>query len=894
VRILWQRLVATFRGEKLDAELDAEVGLHLEMLEERHRARGLSPGEARREARREFGGIAQTVETCRDRRGLPVLETLWQDLRHAFRALRGNPGFAAVAVVTLALGIGANTTIFSALNALVLRPLRLEDPDRLVFISETRPREGGRRGPSHRDAFQWKHHSRGFATVELGGFSADPANLTGLGRAERVTVAYCSTGYLAMLGVKPHRGRGFLPEDADNSAAVISANLWQRSFNGDPGILGKTIAIEGKPETILGILPPGFSIAPWDSPVDVWIAVKHDGAMDLRWLSVVGRLKPGVTIQQAEAELNGLAQSRPEPDRGWNVQLRTLHETLTGGIKEFFWVPFCAVGFVLLIACVNVANLLLARAAVRRKEIAIRVSLGAGRWRLVRLLLAESAVLALGGGVLGVLLAVAGGRALFSLIPLEDLPSVDMSPDFRVLGFALALSLLTGLLFGLAPAVRASRLGLNDCLKESGRQAASGFSQRGQAVLLVCETALAMVLLVGAGLLVNSLIRLERVDLGFNPRHVLRADIKLAGPKYVRQTQTIMKNVTPEGDFFFEHLLERLHAIPGVQAAGISHLAPPGDVQMRSFRIVGRPAPPPGKETYARFNEVGGAYFQSLEIPLRRGRFVNDRDAQGAPWVVNINETMAKRYFPNEDPLGKMVHVRILGGRTGVDPQEDQPRRIVGVVGDVRHFGPWGEPQPVMYGGYRQHVTAYPGGLYIGHLWKSITVRTAGAPLGIVAAIQKAAAEVDKDQPLFQIQTMDSALAGSLAGPRFLMRLFGIFAAVALGLAAVGIYGVMSYLVTRRTHEIGVRMALGARPSHVLRIVVGRGAAVASAGLAIGIAVSLALTRLIARMLFGVKTTDPLTYAAVSILLLLVALTACWLPARRALRVNPLVALRHE
>ena len=814
-----------------------------------------------------------------------------QDLRYGTRVMGANPGFAAVAIVTLALGIGANTTIFSAMNALVLRPLRLHEPDRIVMISERALNKMGMRDPTMASSSEWQKHARLFENIERGDFFGSPANMTGAGRAERVSVAYCTPGYLAMLGAKAYRGRTLLAEDAvpGTAAAVISADFWNRSFAGDPDILGQTVVIEGKPIAIAGVLPPGFSITPWEMRVDFWIPTAHMTTPEARWMPVVGRLKRGVSVEQGEAELNGLARGQGA-DPKWRVEVKVLHERLLGGSRQFFWILFCAVGFVLLIACVNVANLLLARAAVREKEIAIRVSLGAGRWRLMRQLLAESTLLALAGGAVGALVGVMGIRVLLRLIPLDEAPALPIDVDFRVLGFTLALSLVTGVLFGLMPAVRASRPDLHSSLKEGGRQSSGGSSQRSQGVLLVLETALAMVLLVGAGLLISSFMRLQKVELGFNPRHVLSAQVKLAGPKYVQPGQGLMKSVTPQGDVYFQELIERVRAIPGVRLAGTGSR----DLQPRSFRVIGRPAPGPEQGQFGRFNEVGGDYFQALEIPLRKGRYVSDRDAEGSPWVVNINETLAKRYFPNEEPLGKMLLVRILGGPTGINPEEDRPREIVGVVADVRHYGAGSDPFPVMYSSYRQHVTAYPGGYYIGHVWKHILVRTAGDPMGISGALQKAAADVDKDQPLFAIETMERSMTDSVAGQRFLMRLFGIFAAIALALAAVGIYGVMSYLVTQRTHEIGLRVALGASRADVLRIVVGRGLAITGIGLAAGIGVSLLLTKVIKGLLFGVKTTDPLTYTAVSLVLMLVAAAACWVPARRALDVDPMAALRHE
>ena len=895
MRTLWRRFVAVFRAKRLDAELAAEVALHLELLEQEHRAHGMSPEDARCAARRDFGGVTQTQERYRDRRGLPFIENSWRDLRYAARMLAKNPGFTAVAAITLALGIGANTTMFSALNALVLRPLPLEDPDRLVMITEAMEKGPGRtlgRRPTVASSTEWKQLTRTFATIERGELSGGPATLAGIGRAERVSQAACTPGFLAMLGARPILGRTFVTGDVQGGravATVISAELWRRSFDADPEILGKTVAIEGFPYTIVGVLPPGFSVTPWDARVDLWLSTDPSRNSGTRWMPVMGRLKPGVTAEQAAAELTGFAQGRPGWEPGWTVQLEDLHGALVHNRSPFFTLPFFAVGCVLLIACVNVANLLLARGAARGKEMAVRASLGAGRWRLVRQLLVETVLLSLVGGVLGVFVGMFGTRLYRAFAPSEAIRYLPMTVDFRVLGFTLGLALLTGILFGLMPAIRASRPDLHGTLKE-GAPGAGASSQRSQNVLQVIETALAVMLLVEAALLVQDFLRLRNTELGYNPRRVLRADVLLAGPKYLEVPGGLMKNVTPHGDWFFQQAMERIGAIPGAVAVGTSHLAPPDDVQMRSFRVIGRSEPP----AHARFNEVGGAFFQALGIPLLRGRYVNDRDDVGTPWVMNVNQTFVKRYFPNEDPIGKMVRITLLGLATNVNVEEERPRQIIGVVGDVAHFGPGPAYEPVMYASSRQHLTTYPGGLYIGHLWKSITVRTAGDPLSVAAAVQKAVAEVDKDQAVFGIQTLEQGLADRMRGPAFPMRLFATFAAVALILAAVGIYGVTAYLVAGRTHEIGVRVALGACGGDVIRMVIGRGLLVTSLGLVVGIVGSMLLTMVTGRFMFGIRAAPPLTYGLVSLVLLAVALAACWLPARRALTIDPLMALRHE
>ncbi len=898
------RLLSSLRKNKLEDQLNDELQFHIEMRTQEFTAAGMTPEEARRQASLLFGNSLLQKERTRDMDTIGWIETLLQDLRYACRMLRWNPGFTVVAILTLALGIGATTTIFSLMNAYVFRPLRVEDPDRLVMICEAKRNQAGERHPTLASYIAWKKYSRTFQDVALGSFDGDPTTLAGIGHAERISGGECGLNFLSMLDVKPLRGRLFLAEDASNgqsTTVVISERLWRRTFSADPNILGQAVVMEGEKKTIVGVLPSDFSVLPWDMNVDAWIGFSPGGPSEIRWLDVIGRLRPGVTVQQAQAELNSIAKGleprRPEVDGDWSVRVESLHEWLVGGSRRYFYLLLGAVGFVLLIACANVANLLLARDTVRQKEIAIRASLGAGRWRLIRQLLAETVLLGLLGGAVGLLVGFVGTRTLVSIAPIDRIHSLPVTIDLRVLGFTLCLSLLTGILFGLMPAFRTSKSDLYDSLKEGGQQSSGASRPRGQSLLLVSEIALALVLLVGAGLMVNSFLRRQNVELGFNPKNVLRADVFLDGPKFWHNSPGVpgaMKTVTPQGDAFFREVLERIHAIPGVVSVGISHLAPPSrDVQPVTFTIIGRPVPPSRRQPQVRYNEVSAGYFRSLEIPLVKGRNLTERDTERSPWVVVINETMARRYFPNEDPIGKLVMTTMHGG--GVNVQvEDRLREIVGVVGDVRHMGFGSNTFPIMYGSYLQHGPDYPAGTYTYHLWKSITVRTAGDPMNLVVSLQKVVADVDKDQALFGTQSMESGLADSVAFPRFHMHLFGIFGGLGLVLAAVGIYGVTSYLVAQRTHEIGVQMALGARRGDVLRVVIGRGLGATIIGLSVGIAASLALTRLISGFLFGVKATDPLTYSVVALVLATVAMVACYLPARRATKVDPMVALRHE
>jgi putative ABC transport system permease protein len=818
------------------------------------------------------------------------------DFWYAARMLGKNGGFTLVAVLTLAIGIGGNTTIFSVMDAFVLAGLRLQRPDELVVISEAMTKGSGRhrQNPTMAMYLDWKKNSRSFQDIARTDFDGFEQTVTGLGRAERASVAVCTTSLFPMLGIHASRGRTFLPEDAlkgIGTTALISDSFWRRAYGADPDILGKTIVEDDVKFTIVGILPPGFSLLPWDTKVDVWEGYNPAWTPHSRWLTTIGRLKPGTTMEQAAAELNAIAHRPEQPDaaanREWKIRLETLHETIVGETRGYFSVLLGAVGFILLIACANVANLVLARGAVRRKEMAIRASLGAGRFRLIRQLLAESLLIALAGGAFGGLLAFWGVRIFQALAPFDAFRLLPIKVDWRILGFTLGISVFTAILFGLVPALRASKPDLQGPLQEGGRQSAGALRLRSQSVLLISEISLAIVLLTGAGLLFNSFLRAQNVKLGFDPRNILRAEVFLAGPKYRSNLPGDIKRVTPQGAIYFERVLERVRALPGVVSAGLSGQG------RRGFRILGRPSPAAEQVPSATYNEVSGGLFDALKIPLLKGRYVNDRDTETSQWVVDINETMARRFFPNEDPIGKFIQLTILGGAAGFNVEEKQTREIVGVVGDVR-YGFGRELHPIMYGSYRQFVTDYPGGEYMVHDWKTITARTQGDPLRLSTALKRAGEEVDKDQPVFNINSMEHELVESLGFERFQMRLFSAFAGIGLFLAAVGIYGVMSYLVAQRRHEIGIRVALGARHGNIVRLVMGRGLRSTLIGVAVGIAASLALTRLIADQLFGVKTTDVLTYSIVVIVLITAATTACYLPAHRAANIQPMEALRHE
>ncbi len=826
-----------------------------------------------------------------------------QDIRFAVRMLVKSPGFTVVAVVTLALGIGLNATIFSVVNAFLFRPPNLPEPERLVVIKDISGKWGSQFNPTAAVYDEWKRQSRLLDGIARGEFNGSSGTLSGIGRAERVKITYATPDFFSMLKQKPLRGRTFLPEDArsgQGTTAVISYDLWQRVFGTDPRVIGQTVAIDGNKRIIVGVLPARFSAAPDYLSADAWLVYNPAGDPSNRELTVIGRMKPGVTVQQAEAELSAIARrSRGDATADTRINVQTIQERAARKMRGSLYFLLGSVGFVLLIACANIANLLVARAGARRLEIAIRASMGASRLRILRQLLTESILLAMIGGAGGILLAVWGNEAFVALAPADMagvLESIGIGIDLRVLAFMLGISVFTGIVFGLAPSLQASKLNLSGSLKEGGGRSGGGSRQFGRSALVVSEVAMALMLLVSAGLMINSFAHLRRADLGFNPTNVLRADVFLNGPKYWQQLKGDKKRVTPQGAVFFQQVLARTQALPGVISAAVAHQAPPGDVWPSGFEIIGRPPDLSKGPPLTRYFEVSDGFFRTLRIPLRSGRYLTERDNESSPWTIVINETLARTYFPNENPIGRHVHLVMLGGGS-IFAKDDRPREIIGVVGDTRYFGfnpNVSEKAPVMYGSYLQHAWEYPGGTYSSHLWKSVLIRTSSDPMKLAGPLEKIVAEVDKDQALFDIGTVEKKLAVDLGQYGFVIQIFGFLGGVALLLAAVGIYGVVSYSVTQRTHEIGVRMAHGARKGDVLRLVIRQGLKLTLLGIVIGLTGSIVLARLISRILYGVTASDPLTYATVSLILTLVALAACAVPARRATKVDPIVALRYE
>jgi putative ABC transport system permease protein len=829
---------------------------------------------------------------------------LYQDFRYGLRIMLRKRGFTAIAVLTLALGIGANTAIFSIVNAVLLRQLPYPDASRLVMLWSTMKAQGvptsGSSMPDYREWRDQNHVFEGLAAFYYGDF-----NLSGAGQQpERVQGARVTANLFPVLGVNPALGRGFTAEEDEfgrHRVVLISYELWQRRYAGDAGVIGRAVNIGGVPHTVVGVMPKGMSFFDNQPRVELWTPVSFAPGDNMNtrnnyFVYLVGRLKQDVTVEQAQAEVSAIAdriqaESKEKVLGGLIVPLR---EQLVGDVRPMLLVLLGAVGFVLLVACVNVANLLLARASMREKELAIRASLGASRARLIRQLAVESLPLGLLGGVAGLLLAAWGIDLLASLLP-SSLPTHNpITVDARVLGFTLLISLLTALIFGLLPAFQVAKGDMQSALNEGGRSGTQSRRQgRLRGLLIASEMALALVLLVGAGLMAESFLRLRRVDAGFNARNVLTMRVPLPASKY--PPPETAEGPQPAGLNFYEQLLERVKALPGVESAGMSTVLPlgAGSGWGKLFSIESHPAPTSLEQVpVVRFALVSPDYLRTMQINLRRGRAFDEHDTDNSQQVAIISETTAQKFFPGEDPLGKVVW---LGAPENLVPPEAlkpighfQRRTIVGVVADVKGSSLEGPSQAMVYAPFYQSRREGWSNTFM------LAVRSNTAPENLVAAIREQVYQLDQDQPIADVATMDERLSQSLSQPRFSALLLGLFAVVALLLAAVGIYGVMSYLVTQRTHEIGIRMALGASTRDILKLVVGHGMVLTLIGVGVGLCAALLLTRFLSSLLFGVSSFDPLTYAGVSLLLIGVALVACLIPARRATRVDPMVALRYE
>jgi putative ABC transport system permease protein len=809
------------------------------------------------------------------------MEALWQDLRYGIRILAKAPGFTITAILTLALGIGANTAIFSFVYGVLLQPLPYRNPSRLMVLNETNPKVGTV-SVSYPNFLDWRAQSHAFsqmAAVHDVGF-----NLAGITQPENISGEAVSPTFLSMLGVRPYLGRDFDPSEEKAGTApvlLLSYALWQSHLGADPNAVGRIITLDGRSFTIVGVLPPNFrSVDQTDvlEPIGVW-ATKNPDATERGErgdLVVIGRLAPGVTFARARAEMDGiaarLASEYPLANDQCGVKLQPIRDVFVGDMRPAILVLFGAVMFVLLIACANVANLFLVRGATRTKEIALRIAFGASRGRIIRQMLTESFVLALLGGALGVALAIGGIRGMGRLIPADMLSGAAINLNGVVLLFAAGVVVLAAFIFGLAPAMHSTRPDVQSELKEGARTSTAGTQQQKlRAALAIAEISLAMVLMAGAGLMMNSLYRLLSVNPGFRTDRVLTMEMDLRTQQYA--TDSAIHN-------FWQQVLDRVRTLPGIESSAVGTVVPFTDNHNRGdITIEGMPQPRPGSWPHPDYHIVSAAYVRTLGIPLLRGRTFTDADNENAPLVGMINAKLAREFFAYEDPIGKRF---TFGHATAANP----PKwiTIVGVVGDTKLYGLANPARLEVYMPFRQDTASD----------MDLLVKSAVDPAALIASIRGVVASIDKNQPIFAISTMDQLRSDSVSTRRITLVLLGAFSSLALVLATIGIYGVISYSVAQRTHEIGIRMALGAQHQNVLRMILGEGGKIALAGIGTGIVAALALTRMMSSLLFSVNATDPTTFAAVALLLAVVALLACYIPARRAMRVDPMVALRHE
>jgi putative ABC transport system permease protein len=879
-------IVSRFRAqsspETIDREFQRELDTHLELATQENISRGMTPEEAARAARVRLGGRTQLKETNRELRGLPFIETALQDLRFAFRMLRKNPGFSAIAILTLALGIGANTAIFSVVYAVLLKPLPYPGSDQLFTVFQQDVKN-----PKNVNGFSFlnlrdlREQSEIFS--DLSGVQAHQLTLTGRGEAFNIDTSVVTPDLFTTFRVQPILGRMFIADDGKPGAApvvVLSETLWRGSFAADPAIIGTSISLDKRAFTVIGVAPAAFRFPQLQKSRQIWVPIVNDPLFGSwlerrggHWLTLTGRVKPGVNPAQAEAQFDAiaarLAKDYPEYNDGWTIRMIPLRDFLVGEVKTPLLVLLGAVGLVLLIACANIANLLLARATSRSREIAVRATLGAGRSRLVRQLLSETLVLSVIGGLAGVALAYYGIRVLATFLPPELTRIHSINIDYAVLGFALALSIFASCAVGLVPAFLVARSDLQSTLREGGRSGESSASRRARNILASAEIALALVLLVAAGLLLRSFSKLTEVSPGFQVEHIVKAEVSLPRAQYS----------TPQQWFAFsDSLLTRLQSEPGMEKSALAIPLPITDGFVNiAFDIENRPAPSAAAARIADYVAVTPTYFHVMNIPLIAGRTFEPRDNMSAPPVAVVTQSFVRAYFPSENPIGQRITF-------GFPPDPGISREIIGIVGDVHDVSLGKDPGPMMYAAYAQ--SPFPGAC--------IAVQSTLAPGAVISSIRDSVAALDKDLAVTDIATMTEVLHDSTAQPRFRTTLIAIFAAIALILAATGIFGVISYSVQCRTNEIGIRVALGASAVSILNMVLSETLILAAIGLAVGLPVALASSHVLGHLLFGVSPADPTTLIVVSLTLALVAAAAGYVPARRATQVDPLIALRHD
>ena len=882
------RLRSLFQRNTADAELSSELHFHLERQIAANISAGMPPVQARRAALTEFGGVEELKEECREMREINWLQDLAQDLRYGLRMLRKSPGFTAVAVLTLALGIGANTAIFSVVDAILLKPLPYRESNRLVAVWEHTSQEPSKPNVvAPRNFLDWQEQNRVFQGMA---YLADVlSNLTGAGRPQQIAEEDVSANFFDILGAKFALGRGFTAANGikgNDDVVVLSYGLWRDQFASDPAVVGKTIELNGTKCAILGVAARDFdsfiargsltSTHPQLWTPFVFPQHLYSRTQIGRFLTVIARLRPNVSLSQARAQMNvlgaALSQKFPDYDATWGVTVVPIREEISGSVRPALLVLLGAVGLVLLIACANVASLFLSRAAGRKKEIAVRVALGADRWRIVRQLLSESVLLAFLGGALGVFLAIWGTTILVHSIPQKLLDFSSTPVDFRVLAFAAGATLFSGLLFGILPSYTAAHCEISGTLQESGR--GSSLNRRSRVIhsaLVVTEIALALVLLAGAGLLIESFSRLTHVNPGFNADHLLTFKLSLPSNKYKTDAADIE---------FFRSLNDRLSHVPGVRLASMENLAPFSGFSAEGVAtdviLPGQESVPDSKRPATAVRVVGSDYFRTMEIPLIAGREFSPAEVTQEKHVVVINNTFAQKFFPGANPIGQRITIDMK--------DTNVPSEIVGVVGDIHGAELSATPWPTIYWPYPE--LAYSA--------MTIVVRTETDPFAVLPAVREIVQSLDKNEPIAKVATMDDLISDSVARSRFSAFLLAIFAALAMILACIGIYGVMSYATEQRRNEIGIRVALGAQRADILRLILGHGAKLALLGAVIGVAAAFGFTRLLSSQLFGTNASDPIIFAASTVLLVAVAMAACYIPARRAMKVDPMVALRYE